>query len=264
MQSILLEFSIAAAAIVAEFAYGAWLLNLPAPQLKARGYEVIYGALESCVAGAILAAILVWAPTALRALGIGFVSPGAALESYAAARDRYVKYAVDLALVARDLTLTGVLAPLATTWYASSGLANLFTGYLAALSSALLVASRTCLVLGPSLMSLGIVLAGVSRLRRLGATLAISIACLEVVAGALAPYFAANAASLRFKYAGVPLSGIAQYFAGAVNDVLEDVKLMGEFSAWVSLAIGLAAAVSAGLSLALGGLPETLVSRLRA
>jgi hypothetical protein len=89
------------------------------------------------------------------------------------------------------------------------------------------------------------------------------VACLELFAGAAAPYFFENAAGLKFKYLGIPLSGIAQYFAGAVGEVVEDAKSMGEFSAWVSLSLGVAAAVSAGASAAAGGLPESLISRLR-
>jgi|YelNatPaOPRAMG01_1025707.scaffolds.fasta_scaffold24274_3 hypothetical protein len=256
-------YTVATAAVAAELAYGAWLLNNPSPQLKSRGYEMIYNALESCVAGILLAAVLVGAPSLLGLFGIAYLPPSSAAGLYLAARDRYVSYIMDLSNVARDLTLTGILSPLATTWYAASGLANIFSNYLVALSSALLVASRFCQFFGASLVSLGVVLTGITRFRRLGPALAVGVACLELFAGAAAPYFFENAAGLKFKYLGIPLSGIAQYFAGAVGEVVEDAKSMGEFSAWVSLSLGVAAAVSAGASAAAGGLPESLISRLR-
>ncbi|MCC6049875.1 MAG: hypothetical protein LM580_04165 [Thermofilum sp.] len=259
----LAAYSVAMAAVAAELAYGAWLLSTPSPHLKSRGYEVIYSALESCVAGILLAAVLVGAPSLLSVFGVSYLPPASAAALYAVARDRYVAYVMDLSNVARDLTLTGVLSPLASTWYAASGLANIFSSYLVALSSALLVASRFCQLFGAPLASLGVVLTGVSRFRRLGPALAVSVACLEVFAGAAAPYFYQNAASLKFRYLGVPLSGIAQYFAGAVGEVVEDAKSMGEFSAWISLSLGVAAAVSAGAATAAGGLPESLISRLR-
>jgi len=259
----LAAYSVAMAAVAAELAYGAWLLSTPSPHLKSRGYEIIYSALESCVAGILLAVVLVGAPSLLSVFGVSYLPPASAAALYAVARDRYVAYVMDLSNVARDLTLTGVLSPLASTWYAASGLANIFSSYLVALSSALLVASRFCQIFGAPLASLGVVLTGVSRFRRLGPALAVSVACLEVFAGAAAPYFYQNAASLKFRYLGVPLSGIAQYFAGAVGEVVEDAKSMGEFSAWISLSLGVAAAVSAGAATAAGGLPESLISRLR-
>jgi|GEM_PF-2547933 len=256
-------YTVAMAAVAAELAYGAWLLNNPSSQLKSRGYEMIYNALESCVSGILLAAVLVGAPSLLGLFGIAYLPPSSAAGLYLAARDRYVSYIMDLSNVARDLTLTGILSPLATTWYAASGLANIFSNYLVALSSALLVASRFCQFFGASLVSLGVVLTGTTRFRRLGPALAVGVACLELFAGVAAPYFYENAAGLKFKYLEIPLSGIAQYFAGAVGEVVEDAKSMGEFSAWISLSLGVAAAVSAGASAAAGGLSESLISRLR-
>lgn len=259
----LASYTVATSVVAAELAYGAWLLSTPSPQLKSRGYEMIYSALESCVAGVLLAVVLAGAPSLLRLFGITYLPPSSAVGLYSAARDRYVSYVMDLSNVARDLTLTGILSPLATTWYAASGLANIFSSYLVALSSALLVASRFCQIFGAPLVSLGIVLTGIAKFRRLGPALAVGVACLELLAGAAAPYFFENATSLKFRYTGIPLSGIAQYFAGAVGEVVEDAKTMGEFSAWISLALGVAAMVSAGASAAAGGLPESLVSRLR-
>jgi hypothetical protein len=259
----LAAYSVAIAAVAVELAYGAWLLNNASPHLKSRGYEVIYGALESCVAGTLLAAVIAGAPGLLSLFGISYLPPSSAAALYAAARDRYVGYIMDLSNVARDLTLTGILSPLASTWYAASGLANIFSSYLVALSSALFVASRFCQLFGAPLVSLGVVLTGVSRFKRLGPALAVSVASLQLFAGAAAPYFFENAALLKFRYLGIPLSGIAQYFAGAVGEVVEDAKAMGEFSAWISLSLGVAAALGAGASAAAGGLPESLISRLR-
>lgn len=259
----LLPYAIATTVIAAELAYGSWLLNLPSPHHRARGYEVIYSAIESCVTGAVLALILTSAPSLLKAFGLNYLEPTIAVAHYVAARDRYTNYVVDLANVARDLTLTGIFSPLASTWFAASGLANIFTSYLVALSSALLIAARFCELFGSTLASLGIMLSGVSRVRRLGVSLAVSVVSLEVVVGAAAPHFLANAQALKFKYAGIPLSGIAQYFAGAVDAVLQDAKIMGEFAAWVSIALSVAGAVSTGVAVAAGGLSETIVSRLR-
>ncbi|MEM1522430.1 MAG: hypothetical protein QXU69_05355 [Thermofilaceae archaeon] len=258
-----LPYAIATTVVAAELAYGAWLLNLPSPQHKARGYEVIYSAIESCVTGVILASLLLSTPLLLGAFGISYLEPRTAAVFYAAARDRYTSYVMDLANVARDLTLTGILSPLASTWYAASSLANIFTSYLVALSSALLIAARFCEYFGSSLSSLGVVLSGVSRVRRLGVSLAVSMASLEVVVGAAAPYFLENSQALKFRYTGVPLSGIAQYFAGAVNEVVSDAKVMGEFAAWVSISMGIAGVLSVGIAVAAGGLADTVISRLR-
>lgn len=257
-------YAVAIVIVAAELAYGAWLLNLPSAHHRARGYEVIYNAIESCITGALLALILITTPQLMRTFGLSYVEPEAAATQYSIARDRYASYVVDLANVARDLTLTGILSPLASTWFAASNLANIFTSYLVALSSAFLIAARFCVLFGSALTSLGIVLAGVSRVRKLGISLAVSVVSLEVVVGAAASHFLANSQALKFKYTGIPLSGIAQYFAGAVDDVLHDAKLMGEFAAWVSISIGVAGAISTGVAVAVGGLPETLVSRLRA
>lgn len=259
----LLPYVIALTIVATELAYGAWLLNIPSVQHKARGYEVIYSAIESCVSGAILASILISAPLMLNTFGISYLEPSTAAAYYAAARDRYTSYVMDLANVARDLTLTGILSPLASTWFAASSLANIFTSYLVALSNVFLISARFCEIFGSMLASLGVVLAGTSRVRRLGVSLAISIASLEVIVGAAAPSFLENSQALKFKYFGVPLSGIAQYFAGAIDEVLHDAKVMGEFAAWISISIGVAGAISAGLAVAAGGLSETIVSRLR-
>lgn len=256
-------YSITLIFITAELAYGAWLINNPSSALKTRGYLIIYNAFESCITGIVLAAVLITTPSILELFGIRTVSMSSAESIFAWVRDRYVSYAVDLSKVARDLTLTGILAPLATTWYAASSLANIFSGYLIALTSSLLVASRFCEVFGAPLMSFGIILTGISKFRRLGPAIAISVASLQILVGSVAPYFYENASSLRFKYVGVPLSGIAQYFAGAVEEVVADAKGMGEFAAWISLTTAVAAAVSAGCAVAAGGLPETLISRLR-
>lgn len=259
----LTSYSAALAVLAAELAYGAWLINNPSHQLKARGYEVIYSAIESCVFGTLLALFLTLAPSILPLFGVEAMTLEEATTIYSLARERYVAYVVDLANVARDLTLVGFLAPLAVTWHAASGLANIFSSYLIALSTAFAVASSFCSLFGPPLLSLGIVLSGVSKVRRLGVTLTISLVSLEVFAGAVAPYFRDNALSLKFKYQGIPLSGIAQYFAGAVGEVVEDSKRMGELASWVSVWVGVAAIASAGASVAAGGFLDSLISRLR-
>ncbi|MEM1509695.1 MAG: hypothetical protein QXY49_01740 [Thermofilaceae archaeon] len=249
--------------IAIEVLYGAWLLSNPSPQIKAKGFVTIYDAFESAVLGLILAAILLSSQIILSAFGIFSVSPAEAEQLCLQTRDRYTTYVMDLANVARDITLTGILAPLAATWHAACSLANFFATYLMTVSTALLVASRLCSIYGSPLASLGIVLTGISRFKRVGPTLAISIVTLQVYVGVAAPYLNSAAAELRFKYIGIPIAGIAQYFAGAVEEVINDAKAMGDCVAWFTLSTTVAAALSIGAVTAAGGLPESLIARLR-
>ncbi len=256
-------YSLALAFVAVEVLYGAWLSSNPSPQIKAKGITVIYNALESAVLGIVLAAILLSSQAVLSVFGIFPVPPTEAERLCLEARDRYTTYVMDLANVARDIALTGILAPLAATWHAACSLSNFFATYLMAASAALLVASRFCSIYGAPLASLGIVLTGIARFRRVGPTLAIGIVALQVYVGVAAPYLSSVAAQLRFKYVGVPLAGIAQYFAGAVEEVVGDAKAMGECVAWFTLSTAVAAALSAGAVTAAGGLPESLIARLR-
>jgi len=267
-------YGVALAGCAALYAYGAALMNSPSELDKRQGIRYMTNAVFGLVYGIVVAILLyfsswlIWGSSG---------APDSSAIAYAADRyhnatARLMDYVMDIGLVSRDLALAPILSALAPTWTAASWLANYCAQMLIYLFSAFELICRFMLAWGSLLLSAGIALVAVERLRSIGGFLVSSTCVLTVYAmwGATTPYVDHILNGLEFQYGGqwsilelIPKIASAAFWRDQLwGPVLRD----GQFMAWTitfyTLTFILATALAAGVSWGLGGLARSLSARV--
>lgn len=259
-------YGVAAAALALEYAYALLLTRSPAPDVRARGYNLVFDSLVGFLHGLLLLAAI----SALEGVvlaGVRILPPAAAEVQWSWAAERLARYLLSIAVLERDLTVTVILSPLAGTVAASSMLARYAGQFLLYYAAAMLFVTRILYEYGSLMVSAGIAMTGVRRVRSLGPYLVFSVLGLAALSGGLAPYVVQSLADLRFNYTSgvidVLSEAFKQLFLNRLGDLIEDGKLLAQTATVAAVAGGVAAAASAAASRAAGGLAETLAARIR-
>jgi hypothetical protein len=272
---------VGAAAALAEYAYGFLLSRSAVAEQRARGYSTMQDALASflvlflfffAVNGAVAAVHEVADSVAHLS---SFPEPSQAINILAQARDRFVRWLIQVANLEKDLTGAVLTAPLVATVAASSTLGRFALQTLLTVVVFLEALLRALVEQGAAkvMVAAGSLCILTPRLRRLGPYLIFSAVALTLVgcgtAYAVSPLLSGED-ELRFRYegfAGLPnpieLITKAIDFNKTINDLVHDGYVSSRAAAWVSLGLGAAAAVTAAASAAAGGLADSLASRLR-
>jgi hypothetical protein len=259
-------------AAAVEFVYGAALARSPVTEVRSRGYHHMWEA-----AGGLAAAGFFILCVVAVAQGIslaGFPSPKDAKFMLDQARDRFVKWLIQVANLEKDLTAAVITAPLTQTIAASSILGRFALQSLLALVSAfsfvlpLLVDAGV----GQMMVAVGIACLSTPRLRRLGPYLIFSAIAMLIASCGVARAAYDLARQLKFEYEGLgslpnPLEFLRTIFDLLRNELIPTLVNDGYASAqtfvWISIGIAFAAAVTAAASAAAGGFADSLVNRIR-
>jgi hypothetical protein len=259
-------------AAAVEFVYGAALARSPVTEVRSRGYHHMWEA-----AGGLAAAGFFILCVVAVAQGIslaGFPSPEDAKFMLDQARDRFVKWLIEVANLEKDLTAAVITAPLTQTIAASSILGRFALQSLLALVSAFSFALSLLVDMGVGqlMVAIGIACLSTPRLRRLGPYLIFSAVALLIASCGVARAAYDLAQQLKFRYEGFGSLPNPLEFLRTIFDLLRNVLIPtlvndGYASAqtlvWVSIGIAFAAAVTAAASAAAGGFADSLVNRIR-
>jgi hypothetical protein len=255
-----------------EFVYGLALARSPVAEVRSRGYHHMWEAAGGMAAAGFFILCVVAVAQAVSLAG--FPSPDAAKFMLDQARDRFVKWLIEVANLEKDLTAAVITAPLVQTIAASSILGRFALQSLLALVSAFSFALSLLVDMGVGqlMVAIGIACLCTPRLRRLGPYLIFSAIALLIVSCGAARASYDLAQQLKFKYEGFGSLPNPLEFLRIIFDLLRNVLIPtivndGYASAqtfvWVSIGIAAAAAVAAAASAAAGGFAESLVNRIR-
>ena len=263
-------YSIALAGCALAFLYGLGLQNSPSDEDRRRGVHYAASAAYGLVYGIAVAAAI-W--TTSRALGID-PDLSAAVERYDALVNATVEYAMQIAQVSRDLQLTVLLAPLTNVWVAASWLSQYCVHALLFFFAAMgLVAKLMSSAWGALLLSVGIAMVAVERLRPIGGPFVSSVCVLTCYSAwvPFTPYAEYVLGGRQFYYPGTfpnPGELLRRLFEEALGQpslfgaVLEDGAVFAEALAFYGMTLSIALVLAAGLSRALGGLATSLSARV--
>ncbi|MEM4455126.1 MAG: hypothetical protein QXT28_10470 [Thermofilaceae archaeon] len=257
-------FSAAFAIAVLQYTYGAFLARGTPGEQRARGYALMYDAMEGVVIG-MMFFLGVFSLTPLVLVGYRFPSPPEAAGKFSDAAQRFSKWLLDLAFLERDLTLLPIFAPLATTIAASALLGRVAVQVLLGLSTGMAAAAQLMNDYGPYLFGTGLALACTSRTRRLGVYLAVTAISVCITLGLASNHVAAVADSLTFEYSSGNIidfvtKGLLQQ---AISQLLEDGKTAAMGLITLSISLAIAAVAAAAASSAAGGFADSIISRIR-
>jgi hypothetical protein len=258
-------YGVAAAALALEYAYALLLTRSPAPDARARGYSLIFEALEGFLHGVLLLAAIAALEGAVLA-GARIVPPQQAASAWDNAMGRLTDYLLGYALFERDLAITVILSPLAGTVAASSMLARYAAQFLLYYCAAMLFLTQVLMSYGSLMVSVGVALTSVRRVRSLGPYLVFSVLGIAALSGGLAPYVERSLQQLKYSYhSGLDLFKEVggTVWGTTINNILDDGRLLAQTATVVAVASGVVVAVSAAASRAAGGLAETLAARIR-
>jgi hypothetical protein len=255
-----------------EFVYGLALARSPVAEVRSRGYHHMWEAAGGMAAAGFFILCVVAVAQAVSLAG--FPSPDAAKFMLDQARDRFVKWLIEVANLEKDLTAAVITAPLVQTVAASSLLGRFAIQSLLALTSAFSFALPLLVDMGVGqlMVAAGIACLCTPRLRRLGPYLVFSAITLLVVSCGVARASYDVAQQLRFRYEGAgslpnPIEFLKKIFEVLTGTLIPTLVNDGYASArtfaWVSIGIAVAAAVTAAASAAAGGFADSLVNRIR-
>jgi hypothetical protein len=258
-------YGVAAAALALEYAYALLLTRSPAPDARARGYSLMFDSLEGFLHGVLLLAAVAALEGVVLA-GVRILPPAAAEVRWGWAAERLASYLLSIAMLERDLTITVILSPLAGTVAASSVLARYASQFLLYFCAAMLFLTQVLMSYGSLMVSVGIALTGIRRVRSLGPYLVFSVLGLAALSGGLAPYVSQSLEQLRYSYqGGLDLLGEVGgvIWGTTLRNLLDDGRLLAQVATLTAVASGVVAAASAAASRAAGGIAETIASRIR-
>ncbi|MCC6049107.1 MAG: hypothetical protein LM580_00270 [Thermofilum sp.] len=255
-----------------EFVYGAALARSPVTEVRSRGYHHMWEAAGGLAAAGFFILCVVAVAQAVSLTG--FPSPEDAKFMLDQARDRFVKWLIQVANLEKDLTAAVITAPLTQTIAASSILGRFALQSLLALVSAFSFALPLLVDggVGQLMVAAGIACLSTPRLRRLGPYLIFSAIAMLIASCGVARAAYDLAQQLKFRYEGFgslpnPLEFLRTIFDLLRNELIPTLVNDGYASAqtlvWVSIGIALAAAVTAAASAAAGGFADSLVNRIR-
>jgi hypothetical protein len=204
----------------------------------------------------------------------GFPSPNDAKFMLDQARDRFVKWLIEVANLEKDLTAAVITSPLVQTIAASAILGRFALQSLLALVSAFSFALSLLVDMGVGqlMVAIGIACLSTPRLRRLGPYLIFSAIALLIVSCGVARASYDLAQQLKFKYEGAgslpnPIEFFRKIFevltGTLIPTLVNDGYAAAQTFVWVSIGIAAAAGVTAAASAAAGGFADSLVNRIR-
>ena len=243
--------------------YGAFLINTGIADNERKGALLIYQALEGIIIGLILAGSLYVVDDFILSAFNVKLDLNTAEKFYGDATWRMINYVVDLSETAAELGATVLLGPLATVWIAASGLANISGQYLVALMGTFQTLSALLISYGKILVSVGVTLTAVPKLRRLGPPLVIGVIVLSSYLCGVQPIVDNTLSSLEYSHGSVPvISAVVEYLMDGVGKVLRDsVRLIG-LSVTLSFFGAIIVMLIAALSEAIGGFARSIALRL--
>jgi hypothetical protein len=259
-------------AAAVEFVYGLALSRSPVNEVRSRGYHHMWEAAGGLAAAGffILCVVAVAQGVSLA----GFPSPNDAKFMLDQARDRFVKWLIEVANLEKDLTAAVITSPLVQTIAASAILGRFALQSLLALVSAFSFALSLLVDMGVGqlMVAIGIACLSTPRLRRLGPYLIFSAIALLIVSCGVARASYDLAQQLKFKYEGAgslpnPIEFFRKIFevltGTLIPTLVNDGYAAAQTFVWVSIGIAAAAAVTAAASAAAGGFADSLVNRIR-
>ena len=260
------------AAAAVEFLYGAALARAPDAQTRARGYSHMWEAVGGFAAAGFFVACVLAVSAGISLAGVP--SPNEAKLMLEQARDRFVKWLIELANLEKDLTAAVITAPLVQTVGASSVLGRFAIQSLLALVSAFSFALPLLVDagVGQLMVAVGIACLCTPRLRRLGPWLIFSAIAILAVACGVAGAAYDLASELKFKYEGAgslpnPIEFLKKIFEVLTGTLIPTLVNDGYAAArtlvWISIGIAAAATIAAAASAAAGGFADSLVNRVR-
>jgi hypothetical protein len=255
-----------------EFVYGLALSRSPVTEVRSRGYRHMWEAAGGMAAAGVFIACVVAVAQGISLAG--FPSPSDAKFMLDQARDRFVKWLIEVANLEKDLTAAVITAPLTQTIAASAILGRFALQSLLALVSAFSFALPLLVDagVGQLMVAAGIACLCTPRLRHLGPYLIFSAIALLIVSCGVARASYDLAQQLKFKYEGAgslpnPIEFLKKIFevltGTLIPTLVNDGYAAAQTFAWVSIGIAAAAAVAAAASAAAGGFADSLVNRIR-
>jgi hypothetical protein len=255
-----------------EFVYGLALSRSPVNEVRSRGYHHMWEAAGGMAAAGVF--VLCVVAVAQGVSLAGFPSPNDAKFMLDQARDRFVKWLIEVANLEKDLTAAVITSPLVQTIAASAILGRFALQSLLALVSAFSFALSLLVDMGVGqlMVAIGIACLSTPRLRRLGPYLIFSAIALLIVSCGVARASYDLAQQLKFKYEGAgslpnPIEFFRKIFEVLTGTLIPTLVNDGYASAqtfvWVSIGIAAAAAVTAAASAAAGGVADSFVNRIR-
>jgi hypothetical protein len=255
-----------------EFVYGLALSRSPVNEVRSRGYHHMWEAAGGLAAAGVF--VLCVVAVAQGVSLAGFPSPEDAKFMLDQARDRFVKWLIEVANLEKDLTAAVITAPLVQTIAASAILGRFALQSLLALVSAFSFALSLLVDagVGQMMVAIGIACLSTPRLRRLGPYLIFSAIALLIVSCGVARASYDLAQQLKFKYEGAgslpnPIEFFRKIFevltGTLIPTIVNDGYAAAQTFVWVSIGIAAAAVVAAAASAAAGGFADSLVNRVR-
>ena len=258
-------------AAAVEYVYGLFLSHSPVAEARARGYARMHEA----VAGFVTVTLFFMAVNAVAAAisQPNIPPPSAAVSMLERARDRFVKWLIEVANLEKDLTAAVITAPLVQTVAAAAMLGRIALQSMLALVAAFSFALPLMTGgLGQLMLAAGAACMATPRLRHLGPYLIFSAIAILVSGCGVASAANDLAEQLKFKYEGFgSLPNPIEFFRiiyelltgrlipALVNDGYNAARTL----IWVSIGIAAAAVVAAAASGAAGGFADSLVNRIR-
>jgi len=223
---------------------------------KKRALSLKRGALESLVYGFIVAGALFYVSWL-----IGDPDLSYAAQKYDELAEHMQYYVISLGTIAAQLQITIVLSPLVSVWLAMSWLTNTAAQSLLFLFASFNALAKIVKDWGPILLSIGVAMVGIERLRRLGGVLCSSIPMLAIYLGwSYKVSYVESILNANLTLGNVLLVGpILEMLWGTV---LSHARLFVEAVVFYSFTFSLALIAAAGFSYAIGGLATYISARI--
>ena len=213
-------------------------------------------ALESLIYGFLVAGALFYISWL-----IGDPDLSSAAQKYDELAGHMQYYVISLGTIAAQLQITIVLSPLVSVWLAMSWLTNLAAQSLLFIFASFNALAKIVKDWGPILLSIGVAMVGIERLRRLGGVLCSSIPMLAVYLGwSYKVSYVESILNANLTLGNVLLIGpILEMLWGTV---LSHARLFVEAVVFYSFTFSLALIAAAGFSYAIGGLATYISARI--
>jgi len=252
-------YALAMLAFVATYIYaGTLYTTAPTDVEKKQALSIKRRALESLIYGFLVAVTLFYVSFFI----LEDPDLAVAAEKYDELAVHMQDYIVNIGLIAAQLQLTIVLSPLVAVWIAMSWLANTVAQSLLFLFASFNVLAKIVEGWGPLLLSLGVAMVGVERLRKLGGVLCTSIPMLAVYLG-----WAYKVSYVQSILDANLSLGTSVLIAGPIRamllgTILNHARLFVEALVFYTFTLSLALIAAAGFSYAVGGLATYISARI--
>ena len=252
-------YALALVAFTLAYVYAGLLYSTSVTDVdKKRALHIKRRALESLVYGFIVAGALFYVSFFI----LEDPDLATAAEKYDELAVHIQDYVVNIGIIAAQLQMTIVLSPLVSVWIAMSWLANITAQSLLFLFASFNVLAKIVGNWGPVLLSLGVAMVGVERLRKLGGVLCSSIPMLSVYLG-----WAYKVSYVQSILDANLTLGTSVLIVGPILEmlwgtILNHARLFVEALVFYTFTFSLALVAAAGFSYAIGGLATYISARI--